>query len=391
MSSRSEYTETPEGAHCKHVDVAVKACRCFPLRRVRPTLFRQKITQGQKRGGTARMSNQEPGQAPSPLTQLLHDARPHHNALIEARDYAGAKELRAKCFSDAAKVKEQLTTEIVQRHDAEKRRLSRAKTLALAKAKVKVAKELDELAQLWADKEASHALRQGQRFELFERQVRTREVAKPVVLSAYVRDLQRSEKRLADFHEYDEAAMVLHKIKYQEVFERERAHTNREQRVDRTLELKRRQMEEEEASRRAMAKNAHHIAKFRAAQEEERVGKQFEHVERDMVHAQSLELRTDPLLKAYERPMFLKKSLARRSSPTSGSPSSGGATTHAGTRGTEYLMRLQGSKYAIPSLCERYAAATVATPPVVTYHMAQQALVASGLPPVVGSGHANSR
>lgn len=283
----------------------------------------------------------------SPLSGLLHETKDTHRTLLQQRDYEAAQSLRDSCFERAAQLKAEMHAGVRRNHETERRRLLKAKQQALSQVHGEVVDELHRIEGHWSAKEDAHHERQHQRFEQFERTVRSREGAKPVVLSSYVRDLQQSEKRLADFHMYTDASVVRKKIQHREVEERAVAEAKREERVQKTLDLRRNAMRDEDSNFRAKVKNELQLAVFRATQEERRVRNKFSHIERDMAHAHQLELRKDPLQAPYQRPKFLRGGQLAQSDDS-------GIAAAAGHRGSEYLRRTQGPKLAVPSLCDMY-------------------------------------
>jgi hypothetical protein len=278
----------------------------------------------------------------SPLADLLKQSKPDHAKLIASRQYEEASTLRQQCFDDAAFVKEQMHADVAERHTAERRRLRKSKDMALKQVHARVQSELDGIQDHWSVKKGERDARQAARYEDFERALRAKEATKPLVLSSYVRDLQQSETRLADFHMYAESSMVRRKISKREVVERGEAEAAREKRIQRGLAARRSVMVNDDSNFRAKVKSELHIAVFRAGNEEDRVHRKFGHVNHDMDHAHSLELRSNPLMSVYQRPKFL--GLQQRATVAS-----------ASDRGTDYLRRTQGSKFAVPSLCDMYA------------------------------------
>jgi len=302
--------------------------------------------------------------AASPLTELLHSTKASRQSMLQHRDYEGVKQLRQKCFDEAETIKAGLHAEVRARHETERRRLAKAREAALREVHEEVQRQLADIERQWAERRAGFDVRQRQRFEQHERTIRAREESKPLVFSSYVRDLQQSETRLATLHQYDESAQVRRKIQHLEIMERAAAEAAKEDRIQRTLDNKRRAMEQDDSNFRAKVKNELQLALSRARREEERVKAKFDHVERDMRHAHSLELRKNPLQAAYERPSFIKPRAAVENADVSaGSSEAGGSPTFspdnttsasAAARGTEYLRRTQGSKHKVASLCDLY-------------------------------------
>lgn len=275
------------------------------------------------------------------LTRLLHESRHRRKELLEQRDYAAAKELRESTFRLAADRKAEAESVIRERHAIERRRLQAAKEIALQKIHDAVTAEV---AAIDAETEELHQellKKQSERLEQFKRRVETQEAHRPAVMSSYIRDLQQSEKKLAVFHMYDECAQVRRKIRDQEEQEKAKLEDEKHHRVDSAIARKRAQFDNDEGFFRARAKNLHQLALFRAQQEEERVRRQFEHTERDMEHAHMRELQQNVLLQAYQTPKFIH--LPPRDNATS-----------ASTRGTTYMLRMHGSRFEIPSLCDLY-------------------------------------
>ena len=303
--------------------------------------------------------------AASPLTELLHATKSQRQHMLQSRDYEGVKTLRQKCFDEAETMKSGLHAEVRARHETERRRLAKAREAALHEVHETVQKELDDIERQWADRRAGFDVRQRQRFDQHERTIRMREESKPLVFSSYVRDLQQSETRLANLHQYADSAQVRRKIQHLEVMERAAAEAAKEDKIQRALDNKRRAMDSDDSNFRAKVKNELQLALSRARREEDRVKAKFDHVERDMRHAHSLELRKNPLQAAYERPSFIKPRTTAASaegSPTNSLADSAGPTfapsatssASAAARGTEYLRRTQGSKQKVASLCDMY-------------------------------------
>jgi hypothetical protein len=292
--------------------------------------------------------------AASPLTELLRSTKPARNQLLQQRDYEGVKSLRESCFQEADSIKLGLQRDVRARHDTERRRLAHAREAALLQVHDKVQHELGDIENQWNDRRAGFDARQQQRFDQLERTARLREEAKPIVLSSYVRDLQQSEAKLARLHQYGEAAQVRRKIQHLEVQERGVAEIAKEDRVQRALDNKRRAMGQDDSNFRAKVKNELQLAMSRARREEERVKSKFDHIERDMRHAHSLELRKNPLQAPYERPAFIKPRQMESEAVVSAASMDNAMSASAASRGTEYLRRTQGSKLHVTSLCDLY-------------------------------------
>jgi hypothetical protein len=288
--------------------------------------------------------------AASPLTELLHATKSARAQMLTDRDYEAVKSLRESCFARAEEMKSGMHADIRTRHETERRRLSRAREAALREVHEQVQKQMDDIEQQWEERRAGFDARQEQRFEQLERSIRAREEAKPIVLSSYVRDLQQSETKLASLHQYGEAAQVRRKIQHLENHERGLSETAQEERIRRALDNKREAMHKDDSNFRAKVKNELQLAMSRASREEERVKSKFDHIERDMRHAHSLELRKNPLQAPYERPPFIKSRTQVEGTVGPEAPT----TASAAARGTEYLRRTQGSKYRVASLCDLY-------------------------------------
>lgn len=293
--------------------------------------------------------------AASPLTELLHSTKAARLSMLSDRDYEAVKKLRQQCFDQAEEIKSGLHTDTIAKHETERRRLAKARESALQEAHERVVAELSEIEQQWDDRRSGFDARQQQRFEQAARSIRNREESKPIVLSSYVRDLQQSEAKLASLHQYDEAAQVRRKIQRLEDQERIAAEAAKEDRIQRALDITRRAIEQDDRNFRAKVKNELQLALSRARREEDRVKSKFEHIERDMRHAHSLELRKNPLQAPYERPSFIRpRRIESNADQSIFLPESSQSAASAAQRGTEYLRRTQGSKLCVDSLCDLY-------------------------------------
>lgn len=257
--------------------------------------------------------------------------------LLDARDYSKAKQLRASILREAAEQRAEVEERIKERHRRECERLEVAKELALQHVKQKAATEVTTIQKGWDGKLSSVDQRHSYNLESYQKHISTREERRPAMHSAYIRDLQRSEKKLALFHFYDEAEQVRRKIQQREHEETEESECKKAERIERAVKHKEERLAEERSFFRAQMKNALHLAKFRAQQDVDRVEAQYDHFRTDMIHSQRCELHMNPLLAAYQRPATMPKP-----------PSS------ALERGTIMRTRLQGSRLDIPSLCDLY-------------------------------------
>lgn len=281
------------------------------------------------------------------LTRLLAESRPARDKLVASRDYEGAKKLRENCFKTAEERKAAVQRDIGQRHEMERRRLGTARQMALAQAHTNVDRRVDSLQQDWSKKLDLLRSNHAESLQMFEDRTKTREKQRPVVLSNYVRQLQRSEKRLADLHQYDEAELAKRKIAHMEVDEMQRVEQDLSDRVGRRVSTLRNLYEEEERAFLSKMRNTVRIATFRGEQEEQRTLSKFDHTQRDMLHAQKRELQQNPLLSAYMRPPKLAAQHKAR-------PGTSELAGVAAMRGTTYLRQLKGSRFDIPSLCDMY-------------------------------------
>jgi hypothetical protein len=281
----------------------------------------------------------------STLTKLLRENSAQRHKSIQNRDYETAQALREATFKQAADMKRELEEKRAKEHRIEARRLETARQLALEKVHNQVTEQLQHIETQWEQKNRLLEEKRKEREELFKVTETVRESHRPVVLSTYVRDLQRSEKRLADFHMYSDAAAVRRRIQKREVEEREEVIKGKEERVQKAVERKVKHHDEERKAFRRKMRNELALAKFRANNEEERIHNLYDHLQRDIQHCQTREQQINPLLAAYEKPRLRSAAASADAAKT---------LTHCHT-GTLYFRKIQGSRFEVPSLCDLYA------------------------------------
>jgi hypothetical protein len=293
------------------------------------------------------------GPTSSPLTQLLHSRRTARETLLHMRDYEGARALRDGCFEAAAAHKERSKEQIRQQHDVERERLTRARSAAMQQCQAAAAAAVAAARAAAEERAMAHDARRAARAERYEQRVRATEAKRPFVHSTNVRDLLQAERRLAEFHQYDEAAAARRKIGGTEDAERRAAAVDSERRVQRAMRRLDARLNDDHTTFEGKTKNDLVLAARRAQEEAALVRLRYRHAARDMHHAHALELQANPLLANLQRPPELQRKQQIKADLGAG-PRPGATAFNGGQRGTQCLIGVVGSIYEPPSLCDLY-------------------------------------
>ncbi len=272
---------------------------------------------------------------PPEMSVELHQQHVHTlRSCIASRDYLAALDETKRHNQLTASLHAEALSQIRRGHSIEAHRLNIARDLALQKIKRDGADRVNalgaDLDRRFVDLINVH----DDKLHIYRKLVSEREEKRPVVLSPYVATLRQSEVQLAALHHFDEAHMAQRKLLEMESAERQRIHRLRERRIERAVEVKRHQFEDEQRTQFTKMKNVLRIAKDKSKEELKRTTMLFDHAARDMSHAQGREMQ----LNAHSTTVVELE--AGQRGPCE--------------RGTTFLRRMQGNRFSIPSLCDLY-------------------------------------
>lgn len=253
---------------------------------------------------------------------------------IASRDYMSALAETKRHTQLTATIHAESLSEIQHGQNIEAHRLHIAKGIALQKVKKEGAECVKRLGAELDRRFVDLINAQDDKLHIYRQLVSEREHKRPIVLSPHVANLRQSEKQLAALHHFDDAQMALRKLTELESIERVRIAQHRDHRVERTVEVKRHQFEDEQRTQFTKMKNLLRIAKDRSAEDLKRTTMLFEHAARDMAHAHG---------RVMQRNVHSTK--VAPPEPGQGGPSE---------RGTTFLRRMNGNRFTIPSLCDLY-------------------------------------
>ena len=219
-------------------------------------------------------------------------------------------------------------------HSVEARRLLMAREIAVRKAQNDAASTLQSLGSELDRRFVDLANVHDDKLHIYRQIVSQREHKRPIVLSPQVKNLRQSETQLAALHRFEEAHMAQRKLLEQEALELQRIEKLRERRIEHAVEVKRHQYVDEQRTQFTKMKNQLRIARDKTNDELLRTTMLFDHVARDMSHAQGREMQLNE----------------HSTTEVMLAPGQRGRCE----RGTTFLRRMQGNRFAIPSLCDLY-------------------------------------